>query len=97
MEANIVSTYKKLLSNVSEIIDVSGYRNDYKAKKLGMKPQNFSVKKQRASWTPDELEKLFAIIDNEDVENYLLLEQMRSLKDEETITLAEFKKQMGWK
>ena len=92
-----VSDYKRLVAAIPDIIEVSGYRNDYIAKKLGLKPQNFSVKKQRSSWTPDELEKLLTIIINEDVENYLLLEQMRALKNEETVTLAEFKKEMGWK
>ena len=97
MQIQAVIQYKNLLSHIAEIIEISGYRNDYIAKKLGLKPQNFSVKKQRASWSPDEVEKLLAVVDNEDVEDYLLLEHMRSIKDEETITLDEFKKQMGWK
>ena len=97
MQIQAVIQYKNLLSHISDIIEISGYRNDYIAKKLGLKPQNFSVKKQRASWSPDEVEKLLAVVDNEDVEDYLLLEHMRSIKDEETITLDEFKKQMGWK
>lgn len=98
METTVISTYKRLLNNVADIIDISGYRNDYIAKKLGLKPQNFSVKKQRASWTPDELEKLLAIISNEDVEEYLMLEEMRSRKDDETITFEEYKKVIAkWK
>ena len=97
MQIQAVIQYKNLLSHIAEIIEISGYRNDYIAKKLGLKPQNFSVKKQRASWSPDEVEKLLAVVDNEDVEDYLLIEHMRSIKDEETITLDEFKKQMGWK
>ena len=97
MQIQAVIQYKNLLSHIADIIEISGYRNDYIAKKLGLKPQNFSVKKQRASWSPDEVEKLLAVVDNEDVEDYLLIEHMRSIKDEETITLDEFKKQMGWK
>ena len=97
MQIQAVIQYKNLLSHIADIIEISGYRNDYIAKKLGLKPQNFSVKKQRASWSPDEVEKLLAVVDNEDVEDYLLLEHMRSIKHEETITLDEFKKQMGWK
>ncbi len=92
MQTQIVSSYKRLLGNVANIIDISGYRNDYIAKKLGLKPQNFSVKKQRGNWTPDELEKLLCVVDNEDVENYLFLEEMRSRKDDETITFDEYKK-----
>ena len=97
MQLQIVSNYKRLLANVAAIIDVSGYRHDHIAKKLGIKPQNFSAKKKKANWTPDELEKLLIVIDNEDVENFLLLEQMRNMEMEETITLEQFKKEMGWK
>ena len=98
METQIVASYKRLLNSVPDIIDVSGYRNDYIAKKLGLKAQNFSAKKQRGNWTPDELEKLLTVVDNEDVENYLLLEHMRMMKDEETISYDEYKKLISkWK
>ena len=97
MQLQIVTTYKRLLANVAAIIDISGYRHDHIAKKMGIKPQNFSTKKKKASWTPDELEELLTVIDNEDVENFLLLEQMRSMEQEETMTLDQFKKEMGWK
>ena len=97
MQFDVVIQYKNLLRHMANIIEASGYRNDYIAKKLGLKPQSFSMKKQRQNWTPDEVEKILTVIDNEDVEEYLLLQQMRSLKDEETITLEEFKKQAGWK
>jgi hypothetical protein len=39
---------------------------------------------------------LQAIIDNEDIEDFVMLEIMRRIKDEETISLEEFKKEMGW-
>jgi hypothetical protein len=98
METQIVTSYKRLLENVPNIIDVSGYRNDYIAKKLGLKPQNFSVKKQRGNWTPDELERLLNVVDNEDVENYLMLEHMRDAKDDETISYDEYKEIVNkWK
>ncbi|MBX9782630.1 MAG: hypothetical protein K2X48_04965 [Chitinophagaceae bacterium] len=97
MQIHAVIQYKNLLQHLASIIDVSGYRHDYIAKKLGIKPQNFSVKKQRVSWTPDEVEKLLSIVANEDVEDYLMLQHMRSLENEETISLDAFKKEMGWK
>ncbi|MDQ6844150.1 MAG: hypothetical protein M3Z92_07345 [Bacteroidota bacterium] len=97
MNQSVVIQYKNLLQKVGDIIEVSGYRHDYIAKKMGISPQNFSAKKNRSSWTPDELEKLLGIVDNEEVENYLMLETMRSLKNEETISFEELKKEMGWK
>jgi len=98
MSTQVVSSYKRLLGSVAYIIEISGYRNDYIAGKLGLKPQNFSAKKQKGNWTPDELEKLLSVVDNEDVENFLLLEEMRSRKNDETITFDEYKKVIAkWK
>jgi hypothetical protein len=78
---------------------VSGYKNDYIAKKIGLTSQNFAVKKQRGNWSPDELEKIVEVLTkpNEDVENALMLEIMRSRKDDETVPLEEVKKEFGWK
>jgi uncharacterized protein YjcR len=97
MGTSLISGYKNLINNIPKMIDISGYRNDYIAKKLGMKPQSFSVKKQRGNWTIDEVERILSIIDNEDVEDYCLGCMMEAMKDEPTITHEEFKKQMGWK
>ena len=98
MSTQVVSSYKRLLGSIADIIEISGYRNDYIAGKLGLKPQNFSAKKQKGNWTPDELEKLLSVVDNEDVENFLLLEEMRSRKNDETITFDEYKKVIAkWK
>ena len=97
MQLQIVASYKRLLASVAHIIDVSGYRHDHIARKMGIKPQNFSVKKKKANWTPDELEKLLTVINNDEVENLVMLEQMRSIEEEGTMTLEQFKKEMEWK
>lgn len=92
MEVQIVSAYKRLLANISQLIDISGYRQDYIANKMDLKPQNFSTKKQHAKWSMNEIEKLLTIIHNEEVENFLMLEEMRNRKDDETISYNEYKK-----
>lgn len=97
MMQEAVLNYKLLVDNLGELIQVSGYRNDFIAKKLGIKATTFSVKKKRATWTPEEVEKLLSVIDNEETEDYYLGLVMKSLESDETITLAEFKKQVGWK
>jgi hypothetical protein len=93
----IVSQYSKLLQNLSSIIDISGYRNDYVAKKLGMKPQSFSLKKQKVNWTPIEVEKILKVIENEDVRNFLDTEIIQSHTTDNTISSDEFETIMGWK
>ena len=97
MVHDIVFSYRTLVENLGELIQVSGYRSDYIARKIGMKPANFSLKKQRGNWSMDEVEKLMQVIDNEDTEEYLMLQLMRAAKNEETVSYAEFQKEMGWK
>lgn len=95
MGVDIVSNYKNLVMNINTLIDVSGYRNDYIAKKLGIPPSTFSVKKNRGSFSVDDIEKIMQVIDNEDVEDYLMLQEMRALKDEETISYEDFLKEIA--
>ena len=71
MDNIIIDYYKKIVENVSNIIDISGYRNDFIAKKMGIKPQNFSLKKQRANWTPDEVSTLLKVVENDDVKSFM--------------------------
>lgn len=95
MGVDIVSNYKNLVMNINTLIDVSGYRNDYIAKKLGIPASSFSVKKNRGSFSVDDIEKIMQVIDNEDVEDYLMLQEMRALKDEETISYEDFLKEIA--
>ena len=97
MMENIIFNYRTLVQSLGELIRVIGYRSDYIAKKIGMKPANFSLKKQRGNWSVDEVEKVMAVIENEDTENYLMLELMRAAKNEETVDYSGFQKEMGWK
>lgn len=97
MMQEAVLNYKLLIDNLGNLINISGYRNDFVAKKLGIKPTTFSVKKQKATWTPDEVKKLLSVIENEETEDYFLGLLMESIESDETLTLSQFKKQVGWK
>ena len=97
MMQEAVLNYKLLVDNLGNLIQASGYRNDFIAKKLGIKPTTFSVKKQRATWTYEEVQKLLLVIENDETEDYYLGLVMKSLEPDETLTLSEFKKQVGWK
>jgi len=97
MMQDIILGYRTLVQSLGELIKVSGYRSDYIAKKIGMKPANFSLKKQRGNWSVDEVEKVMAVIANEETENYLMLELMRAARKEETVSYSELEKEMGWK
>jgi len=100
MSIALINNYKQLLKNLPHIIEISGYKNDYIAMKLNIKPQYLSVKKQRNSWNVDDVEKLLHIIMNKDVQEYLddlyesiLIEKYSTNK---TISSEDFEKQMKW-
>lgn len=97
MTLEIVSDYKNLISNINQLIDISGYRNDYIAKKIGLLPQTFSVKKKRKSFSVEEVGKIMEVIDNEEVEEFVMLEVLRSRKGDDNLSNHEFKTLMGWK
>lgn len=88
----IVSRYVELVKSIPHLIELSGYRNDYLSKKMGMKTATFSAKKQRGTWQPEEVDQLLLLITNEDVEDYFMLQEMRKYKNDEEISYEEFMK-----
>jgi hypothetical protein len=98
MNISAINNYKNIVLEIPKIIELSGYKNEYIARKMEMKPQFFSAKKQKNSFNVEQVEKLLSIIFNADVEDYLLLIELRSRKNDETVTLAEYKKEIAsWK
>jgi len=47
MLSKIALNYQVLVNNMGQLIEISGYRNDYLSQKIGLKPANFSLKKQK--------------------------------------------------
>lgn len=91
---NIIEDYINLKQNINFLIQKSGFKNVFLAKKLGMSPVTFSMKKKRINWTEEELEKILDLIGNEELEDYYLAKLIEQKKDEETISLTEFKKEL---
>ena len=87
-----IENYRLIEAHVGEIIEISGYRNDFIAKKMGIKPTTFSVKKQRCKFTSSEIEKMLGIIYNDELENYFLGMYMESLENDEIMSEDEFNK-----
>ena len=94
---NIIDQYKMLLNSVPRLIEISGYKNEYVAKKLEMTPTYFSAKKYRGSWTVDEVEKILKTISNEDVEEFLDDMVFEKSFHGKLLGSKEFEKRMGWK
>ena len=96
MLEQIVLNYQMLVNNLGQLIEISGFRNDYLSQKIGLKPANFSVKKQKGNWTTDEVLKLLSIIKNKEVEDYIDVLKMKEMKKGKFISSDEFEKRMEW-
>jgi hypothetical protein len=92
----IVLEYQKLRGSIGLLIEKSGYKNAFLAEKIGIPASNFSVKKQRASWTEHEITAILQIIENEEIEDYYLGKIMENrLENEEFVSMEEFKRQFA--
>jgi len=81
---------------MGQLIEISGFRNDYLSQKVGLKPANFSVKKQKGNWTTNEVLKLLSIIENKEVEDYMDALKIKESKKGKFISSDEFEKRMKW-
>ena len=94
----IISEYQLLKKNILVLIDKSGYKNIFIAEKIGILPNHFSVKKQRNSWTDQEIDKILSVIENEELEDYYFGMMMNDTNKEDTLSLAQLKSNMkAWK
>lgn len=95
----IFQEYNAIKDNIASILKASGYRNEYVARKIGLSPANFATKKQRGNWTEKELAKIVEVITepNEDAEDAIMVEVMRSRKDDPIVSMEEMRKELGWK
>ncbi|WP_221394044.1 hypothetical protein [Dyadobacter sp. NIV53] len=89
---NIIESYIELKKNLGMLINKSGYKNAYLAEQIGIPAPTFSMKKQRGNWNEVEMSKILAIIENEKLEDYFLLELMREQKDEKRYPVSELTK-----
>jgi hypothetical protein len=92
----IVLNYQMLVVNMGKLIEISGFKNDYLSKKIGLKPANFSQKKLKGNWTTGEVLKLLSIIENSEVEDYIDTLKIKENKKGTLISSSDFEKRMKW-
>lgn len=96
MFSKIAHQYSNLVGQIGTLIEISGFRNDYLAKKIGMQSENFSVKKQRGNWEIAEVEKLVAVLErSEEVEDFLLAQLIESRASNQLVSIDEIKKEFA--
>ena len=94
MLLKIVLKYQMLVNNMAALIEISGFRDEYLSKKIGLKSANFSVKKQKGGWTTDEVLKLLSIIENREVEDYIGALKIKESQKGIFISSDKFEKRM---
>lgn len=68
----IIEQYETLKSLLAQLIDVSGYRHEYIARKIEMSQSLFSHKKKNVTWTDKEVSAIIKVIENVDTDEFLL-------------------------
>lgn len=85
-----IKNYMSINDNVDLIIKKSGYKISYLYEQMGMDNNSFYIKRKKGTFTPDQLMKLFEIIDLEKLEDKILGEM--SIEDQKDGIISEEEK-----
>ncbi len=86
---SIVHDFKIFKANFPTLLDMSGYKMDFLAKRIGMASSSFSIKKKRNSFDLDEMQALLDIIWNDYLEGAFLAEAMKQGQNEGHLSKKE--------
>ncbi len=92
----VIENYLLLKKQMNSLIKRSGYRNEFIARKIGMRPDYFAVKKQRGNWSDEEVLKIIKVIESDDVSNHFDEIIIKNCFPGNTIFSEDFEKIMGW-
>ncbi|MFO0322819.1 MAG: hypothetical protein ACK504_10370 [Bacteroidota bacterium] len=87
----IISDYEKLCASITNIVDASGYKLDFICKKLELTRMAFYRKRKSGKFKPDELRKLFEIIDHGNLEDKMLGKIMQMSENTAILNESETK------
>jgi hypothetical protein len=94
----ILRDFKIFKSNFPIILELSGYRMDYLAERIGLSASVFSNKKKRNSFEVEEMEKLMAIVWNDYLEGKFLEQAIKDGRGEGHLSKEETKRLFSeWK
>ena len=91
----IVQDFKYFHSIFPSLLDESGYKMDFLAKRLGLSPSAFSNKKLRNSFNLDEMQILLEMIWNDYLEDICMSRAIKEGQHESSLTIAQTKKLFG--
>lgn len=84
-----IQEYKEIAASVDRLIKASGYKIAHVQKEMGMNNASFYQKRKQAKFTPDELQKLFTIINIDKLEDKVLAQMSFEGEKTDSITLEE--------
>lgn len=71
MLSKTAAKYQLLLNNVKQLIDISGYTDEYLSNQLGLTLSRFCLKKQKKGWSVEEVIKLLEFIESEKTQDFI--------------------------
>lgn len=87
----LLQEYRIFKNFFPKLLELSGYKMEYLAERLGITPSSFTMKKKRNSFDLDEMEELTDIIWNDYLEDKFLAEAVKQAKKEGHLTQAQTK------
>ncbi len=94
----ILNDFKIFKTQFPKILELSGYRMDYLAERIGLSASVFSNKKRKNSFEIEEMEKLMDIVWNDYLEGKFLEQAMSDGKKEGHLSKEETKRLFSeWK
>jgi hypothetical protein len=90
----VMADYYEVEKNIGKIIESTGYKNEYIAKKLGMPISTYYIKKRNKSFAFKEVYKIVKMLDDDTTYNQAELELMESRKNDEEMSAEDFKTQI---
>jgi len=91
---DVLQDYLEVENSIIQIITLTGYKNEYIAKKLKMPISTYYTKRRNKSFTAKEVLKIVNLIDAEELQNKEELRIIEKRINEEVISSEEFKKQL---
>jgi predicted transcriptional regulator len=77
---DVIDDYKGVMSMMNEIIDESGYKTSYFVKYLNISRSSFYSKKKNNNFSVDEIEKIVALLKNEDEDEIQTVKELDEMK-----------------
>jgi hypothetical protein len=87
----IISDYERLTHSITDIIKASGYKLEFVYQKMGLTRTGFYKKRKLGTFKPEELRKLFEIIDHGNLEDKMLGKIMQMSENIATLNENETK------